>query len=160
MFGGKYGLQRSVGRFKNIQIIRKCLVVSGKGIPLKCFYLSTQEEKEFCKGLASLPCAGVNDCSWSSAGQCWDTLHTGSSTERQRLNRWVIKSKASPCASQIATQKVTAITRAFALKLPSLIQRPGSGCLWTITWSMDREQREKGKVPISNAILLLWPVTF
>lgn len=78
-FGGKYGLQRSVWHLKNIQIIRKCLVVSGKGVPLKCSCLSSQEQKEFCKGLACLSCAGVNNCSWSSAGQCWDALHTGSS---------------------------------------------------------------------------------
>lgn len=79
MFGGKYGLQRPVEYLKNIQIIRKCLVVSGKWVLLKCFCLSTQEQKEFCKGLTSLSCSGVNNCSWSSAGQCWDALHTGNS---------------------------------------------------------------------------------
>lgn len=54
---------------KNILIIRKCVVFSGKRLTLKCVFLIKHPSTEgFCRGLASSFCAGVNDCSWSSAG--------------------------------------------------------------------------------------------
>jgi len=77
-----------VRHLKNILIIRKCLVFSGKRVPLKCFWLSTQEQKEFCKGLA-LSCAGVNNCPWSSAGPggLADTIGKPSAQETQHKSK-------------------------------------------------------------------------